>query len=157
MTTLQAHTYIEAPVEKVWKVLSDIGAGVHWSPNLSASPVTSAIKSGVGTERKCDLVGGGFIRDRVIHWDEGKHIAWEVYENAFPMKSGFEVRLVPYGPGTFFEFEVTYELLPEAANMGIPAEMIEAGTQQNARNAVYGMKQFVEKGIKPPQVPLPAA
>jgi hypothetical protein len=157
MTTLRAQTYIEAPADKVWAAYADMGAVHLWSPNISAAHMVSRAKQGVGCERHCYMVGGGFLRERVTLWEEGRRVVSDVYETDLPMKASFDVRIAPYADGTFFEFDMTYELLPAAAEMGMPAEAIQADMQQRLRNVVYGMRAFVLDGRKAPQVPLASA
>ncbi|MCI0633823.1 MAG: SRPBCC family protein [Actinobacteria bacterium] len=155
MKTLSAQTYIEAPAEKIWKIVADLGTAHLWSPNLSSVNMLSQAKSGIGSERHCDVVAdGGFFRDRVTLWEEGRRIVWDVYETDAPLKSSFAVGVVPFGAGAFFDIHLTYDLLPEAANMGIPAEAMEAELQNRAYNAVYGMRTFVLEDRKAALTPL---
>ncbi|MCI0839738.1 MAG: SRPBCC family protein, partial [Chloroflexi bacterium] len=48
---------IEAPKERVWEVLSDLGSIYKWNPGITHSYTTSEAATGENAMRQCDLPG----------------------------------------------------------------------------------------------------
>lgn len=68
---------IEAPVEKVWKVLADVKNISQWSEAVISAEISSPIRSGIGMERVCRLHNNITITERWIAWDEGHSFTYE--------------------------------------------------------------------------------
>ena len=76
---------INAPREKVWEVLADLGSISKWNPGVSNSHSTSTETGGEGATRHCDLQnakGGsiGFLEERAFDWRDGEGFIIDVYE-----------------------------------------------------------------------------
>ena len=52
MTKVSGHIVINAPKEKVWEVISDLGAISVWHPGVANSYYTSKQREGVGAARR---------------------------------------------------------------------------------------------------------
>ena len=61
---------IDAPVENVWAVLSDLEAIHVWVPAIRRA-YCPARRRGVGAVRVCEL-GQGTLRETVLEWNEGR-------------------------------------------------------------------------------------
>jgi len=58
--------------DAVWQKWSDISGIYKFHPLISRSPVTSAVKSGLGTDRSCYFHDGNEMTERVVEYDAGK-------------------------------------------------------------------------------------
>ena len=85
MGKVEAQIIIDAPVQKVWEVLADIGGVAKWAPTIKHAVTTSKANSGVGCERECDVAGFGKVTERFVKWEDGSHYTYEV-TGAGPMK-----------------------------------------------------------------------
>lgn len=65
MAQVNATIRIDAPREKVWDAVSDIGLVHQFHPGVEASCSTTEVHGGIGAGRRCDLYGGGKV-DEVV-------------------------------------------------------------------------------------------
>ena len=91
MTRFSTAIKINAPKEKVWEVLADLGSIYKWNPGVSHSYGTSPETGGEGAMRHCDLQnakGGsmGYLKERAFDWRESEGFTIDVYESNLPLK-----------------------------------------------------------------------
>lgn len=88
MTQISKQIRIDAPKDKVWDILADYGAVSNWAPTISESQSTTEATRGVGAERGCEHEKMGHIEERIVAWDEGSSLSYDVIKGLpFPMKS----------------------------------------------------------------------
>ena len=76
MTKVTSEIRIDAPRDKVWDVVADLGTVSVWNPVLADSHYTSEAKEGVGASRHCDFPDGGYVKERATEWKPGKVLRW---------------------------------------------------------------------------------
>jgi len=91
MTRFSTTININAPKEKVWDVLADLGSIYRWNPGVSNSYSTSPETGGEGAMRHCDLQnakGGsiGYLEERAFDWRDGEGFIIDVYDSNLPLK-----------------------------------------------------------------------
>ncbi len=138
---------IEAPKERVWEVLSDLGSIYKWNPGITHSFTTSDEAKGENAMRQCDLPDGGFLRERAFNWSEGEGFTIEIYETSLPLKESFvDFRATPEGEATVVNLKMDYKL--KFGPIGALMDAAFAGRQ--ARNGMAdmlaGLKDYVETG-----------
>ena len=74
---------IEAPTEKVWKVLSDVANVNLWVDPIISANCESEIQMGVGTVRVCNLKGNMTVREIWTDWDEGSSFTYQADETSY--------------------------------------------------------------------------
>ena len=79
MIRLQGSVCVEASVEAVWTVLSDIENVPLWVEPIVEAHCSSDTKRGIGTERTCKLKGNMTIKEKWVHWEEGTSFAYIGY------------------------------------------------------------------------------
>ena len=85
MTTLQRSHLIAAPLQHVWAVISDVG-GVHrFHPKVDRSPLTSALREGLGAGRVCHFYDGTSVREEVTAYEEQRLITFRLSEFSMPL------------------------------------------------------------------------
>lgn len=92
MSTFTTSITIDAPSEKVWAALADIGSIADWNPGLTGSHLTSDDPSGLNATRHCDLRGGRYVEERVAEYEEGSRLTMEIYESNIPLMDEIAVR-----------------------------------------------------------------
>ena len=80
MTTITREVWIDAPHDKVWRILADFGGIYKYNPGVSNSHSTSSANEGVGATRHCDLLPAGSVEERIIAWNEGRDYKLEIYD-----------------------------------------------------------------------------
>ncbi len=71
MITLKSTVCIDAPVNKVWDYLSNIGDVILWVPAINKSYCENEFDYGHGAIRICELNKFN-LRETFVEWDEGK-------------------------------------------------------------------------------------
>src|SRR5437762_6468619 len=111
MTVLENQIRIEAPPEKVWSALASLDVLAEYDPGISRSEIVSETKQGPGAARKCDLVPGGWFKERVGIWRPSEALSFELYECTLPVRAlCHSYTLVPESGGTLVRQRMEYRL-----------------------------------------------
>ena len=78
MNSVTREVTIDAPRQKVWNVLADIGAVDQYSQNVENSSYVSANTSGLGAARKCEIGGSSWLKEEAIAWQENQGYTLQV-------------------------------------------------------------------------------
>ncbi|MCH8009620.1 MAG: SRPBCC family protein, partial [Chloroflexi bacterium] len=76
---------IDAPPDKVWSVLADLGSIYKWNPGVAKSHTTSELTQGEGATRHCDLDDKNYLEERAFDWREGESFKIDVFESTLPL------------------------------------------------------------------------
>ena len=148
MTVIRSQAKIDAPVDKVWRTLADLGSIDKWNPGVAKSYATSEATQGEGATRHCDLnTGNAQLEERAFDWREGKGFKIDIYKSSLPLKRNivsFEIE--PSGDGTLANLTADYQLKygPIGALMDILIGRRWA--QQRFDELLAGLKYHVETG-----------
>ena len=83
-----SHTIrVDVPMHKIWAVLQDFSSIERTSHAVESSPITSEIKEGVGTIRKCHFYDKNSVVEEITHYEEGRSFRMVLSEYSMPMKS----------------------------------------------------------------------
>jgi len=152
MGVIEKEIKINAPAEKVWDAISDLG-GVHkYFPGSYGSAEISEGKRGLGASRTCDLVPNPDdpnaqtqIKETVVEWEEGKKIVVEGEKNSrgnWPYKkisNGWTIS--GEGNSTVVKYCVNFDLNDQLSG---DEEKIQINIA--CVSILEGLKQFVESG-----------
>lgn len=143
---------IDAPREKVWETVADLGAVSDWNPVIAKSYCTSAAREGADADRHCDFPDGGYVKERVAEWRPGEALKMHVYEGTVPFDNFYgSYELKDDGTGTLVKFTLGFDLKPGAP---MDAEEAERQNRDELIPAVLsGLKHYVETGQP---IPMPA-
>ena len=86
MTTLQHEIKINAPIEKVWSVLTDLEQVGEYNPMVKSVKYITVKKTGIGAGRECQFEPKGSGKERITSIDEMKSLSMEMYESDLPLK-----------------------------------------------------------------------
>ena len=75
--------------QRVWEVLKDFGSIERSSTSVKRSPILEAIRSGVGTKRKCYFYDGKSVVEEIKEYEEGRRFKMVISEFSMPLKSMF--------------------------------------------------------------------
>ena len=153
MTNITNEIHIDSPKQKVWDILADLETVQHYDPGVTNAYYLSEAKEGIGAARHCDLLDGGYVKERITDWIPGEAIEMSVYEGTdIDMFENQDARftLQDSGQGTDLNMELQYALTPDA-----PADAgeIEDMFKQIADGLLPGIKQYIETGLAAPTPP----
>ncbi len=111
MTILKQSIDINAAKTKTWEVLADFDK-LHWTKSVKDVRYTSSLRSSVGATRHCDLSDGGYIVERITHWNEGNGYVYAIDDARDPVSTDSYVEWSLKGNESHSRvtFEVTYRL-----------------------------------------------
>lgn len=143
---------IEAPRERVWEVLADIGSIYRWNPGVKASHATSEAPGGEGATRHCDLQrpGGkdvGHLEERAFDWRDGAGYRIEITESNLPFRRAvvsFDVAEAP--SGTRVEVSPEYELRFGPLGKLLDRVAVRRQYRKGMAAMLAGLKYYVETG-----------
>ena len=140
---------INAPKEKVWAVLADLGNIYRWNPGVSHSYTTSESSQGEGATRHCDIERPlkGYLEERAFDWREGEGYKIAIYDTNFPNKDtviDFSVRTEE--DGTKVEVSPEYKLKFGLLGKLIDRLFFERQFRKGMTGLLSGLKYHVETG-----------
>ncbi len=146
-------TNIDAPADKVWSTLADLGSIYKWNPGVEKSHSTSDATQGEGATRHCDLDDKNHLEERAFDWREGEGFKIDVVESTLPLESNivsFQIAptgdAAPDGAGTRVSVTADYKL--KFGPIGALMDLIFAKRQfqQAFDDMMAGLKHYVETG-----------
>lgn len=70
MLSISRTTEIDASVEQVWDILSELDRVDEWSSSVESAHYHTATDKGVGLGRTCEVKGFGILVEEAIEWKE---------------------------------------------------------------------------------------
>ena len=146
MNSITREVTINAPRQKVWAVLSNLGSVADYSDNVERSCYVTTNTAGVGAARKCEL-GSAWVEERAIDWQDHRGYTLKVAdgEGLGPLDSlvvAFE--LSDEDQGTRVRQTMSYNM-----KGGILRPILNALAGGQMRKAIdvnlSGLKTFVEE------------
>lgn len=141
---------INAPIEKVWHVISDIGAIQKYSPDVLRSYCTSDKKKGVGVTRHCDLTSGVTLEERVIGWNKMDMLAIEIYKGEgilLRLLKSLVVKIILLSDNNFTEVTQIMEYKIKNGILGnLLRGFVEKSLDKSNRHTLVGLKHYIETG-----------
>jgi uncharacterized protein YndB with AHSA1/START domain len=136
---------INAPSDRVWAALADIGNIYLWNPGVRASHLTSDEKLGVDTSRFCDLGRGNYLDEMVVKWDAGKALTMRVTGTNLPFKAvDIRFTLEPNGDSTIVTVSPQYTLKFGLLGKIFDRVYVQRSYRNGMENLLAGLKEFVE-------------
>jgi len=88
MTTLKNEIAINASIEKVWSILSDLAALGQYDPTVLRSELIPTENSGVSAKRKVFMKDGkNWFEEKVTIWQPGSALQFQLTNCTFPIQS----------------------------------------------------------------------
>jgi uncharacterized protein YndB with AHSA1/START domain len=144
MSTFIESTIINAPRDKVWAALADIGTIADWNPGLQNSKVTNSVQ-GLGATRHCVIDARQNLDEEVVQFEEGKEIAFRITKSSMPFaRADIRFRLADSATGTKVEvspdYQVKYGVLGSVLDLVLVKRMYAKGM----RGLLSGLKLDLE-------------
>ena len=152
MSKVSGEIHIDAPKDKVWAVLADLGAVNAWNPAIANSYYTSGATEGVGASRYCDFPDGGYVKEETVEWKPGEVVRLDILDTNVPFDNFYgEYTLRDNGQGTVVTFTLGFDVLPDAPLD--PAEAERQNREELIPLVLAGLKHCVETGQPLPMPP----
>jgi uncharacterized membrane protein len=111
VTTLRHAICIDAPLDRVWRVLADLAAVQLYNPMVTSARLLGAQREGVGAARRCELRPKGWVEERVWEWIPERALGLEVAASEWPLVfMKWRTELEPHGASTHVAQEMSYRV-----------------------------------------------
>lgn len=147
MTTLKNEISINAPVKRVWAILSDLKLLEKYDPTVLKSELISAEKSGVGAKRKVYMKDGkNWFEEKVTQWQPDHALTIQLTNCTFPINSLKHSYSFSSNGGVtivrqVMEYEVKFGLLGKIMDW----LMIKKQSDKGIKLFMGGLKKIVEE------------
>jgi ligand-binding SRPBCC domain-containing protein len=145
MTTLKHQIRIHAPIETVWKAVSDLPAVQHYNPMVASARFISDRRQGVGAMRRCELKPKGWVEERVWHWDAPRAIGLEIAASEWPVVfMKWKTELQKDGSATLVSQEMSYKVKFGPIGVLMDALMMRRMLNKGIGEAFGSLKRYAE-------------
>lgn len=146
MARLQHQITINAPIEKVWGVLTDLEQVGAYNPLVKSVKYITDHKTGVGAARECQFEPKGSGKERVTAIAEMKSISMEMYESDWPLKFMNWTNYLTESNGTTSVKTVTeYKMKFGVLGSIMDALMMKPKFNKTLNELFVSLKNYIEK------------
>ena len=150
MTVLENAVRIDAPIDKVWSVLTTLDALDRYDPGVTKSEMVTPAREGPGSARRCELKAGGWFKERVADWKPNESLSLELFECTLPVRRlKHSYTLTPDGSGTLVRQRMEYELKFGPLGKLMDAVIVRKKWDAGIKGFFNGLKVYVETGRGP--------
>jgi ligand-binding SRPBCC domain-containing protein len=147
MATIRNEIIIDAPIEKVWKALTEIDWLEKYDPTVKKSIALTNTKSGVGAKRKVEMLDGkNWFEERVAEFKTNEAITYELTACSFPIhKLQHSYSFETVGGKTKVKQVMAYKVKFGLIGQLLDVIMIRKQSDAGVKKFFVGLKAFVEK------------
>ena len=143
---LKVEKTIDQPLEKVWRIVAIGFPNVSdYNPEIKSSRSESNNQYGPGAIRHCDFPQKGYIKEKIIEWEDHRFFKLSFIETSVPMallqsKFSFERQ----NGGTKITQEFWYRM---KAPMGWMSGWMKGKMRKTLVNGLNGLEVFLENPL----------
>ncbi|MGN6566916.1 MAG: SRPBCC family protein [Flavipsychrobacter sp.] len=147
MTILKNEIIINAPIEKIWAVLSDLPLLEKYDPTVLKSELVSAEMKGIGARRKVYMKDGkNWFEEKITKWQPNETLTIQLTNCTFPINQlRHTYSFSSSGSNTIvrqvMEYDVKYGLLGKLMDLLI----IKKQSDKGIKLFMSGLKNMVEQ------------
>ena len=136
---------IDAPIDRVWAVLADIGSIADWNPGVKESRQTTSGEVGTGAGRRCELGGRNYLDEEVVTFEPPDRITFRITATNLPFASAdIRFELQAASNGTDVTVSPIYTLKMGAIGKLLDKLLVRSTYRKGMRDLLQGLKSHVE-------------
>ena len=146
MAIIKNEIVIDAPVESIWNVLTDLELLDKYDPTVKKSELISTEKIGVGAKRKVHMLDGkNWFDEKVTVFIPNQALTYELTACSFPIKGlKHSYAFVKVGNQTKVMQQMEYTVKFGLFGMLLDSLMIRKQSDSGIKNFFAGLKTYVE-------------
>jgi ligand-binding SRPBCC domain-containing protein len=87
MATIKNEITINAPIEKIWGLLTDLEMLDKYDPTVKKATLISTEKTGIGAKRKVNMLDGkNWFDEKITVFNPNEDLTYQLTDCTFPMK-----------------------------------------------------------------------
>ncbi|MFB9841396.1 SRPBCC family protein [Mucilaginibacter ginsenosidivorans] len=148
MTILTNEVTIHAPIEKIWKALTNVEALELYDPTVRKSTAIGSEKSGPGAKRRVEMMDGkNWFEEKVTIFKPNEALSYELTACSFPVERlnhrySFEISDGRVKVKQVMQYQVKFGLFGKL----LDTLMIRKQSDKGIKKFMAGLKSYVEKG-----------
>ncbi len=88
MATIKNEITINAPIEKIWSLLTDLEMLDKYDPTVKKATLISTEKTGIGAKRKVNMLDGkNWFDEKITVFKNNEDLTYQLTDCTFPMKN----------------------------------------------------------------------
>ena len=146
MATIHNEITINAPIEKIWTALTEIDLLDKYDPTVKTSSAITSVKSGIGANRKVDILDGkNWFEEKITEYKTNEALTYELTACSFPVhklkhsysieKIGNQIRVQQV-----MDYTVKFGLFGKV----LDAMMIRKQSDTGIKQFFVGLKSYAE-------------
>ena len=146
MATIHNEITVNASVEKVWSILTDLELLEKYDPTVKKSTLISTEKTGIGAKRKVDMLDGkNWFDEKITVFKPNEALTYQLTECSFPIKElrhsyNFERIGTQTKVKQVMEYTVKFGLLGKL----LDSMMIRKQSDKGIKKFFTGLKAYTE-------------
>jgi ligand-binding SRPBCC domain-containing protein len=149
MTVLENSILIDAPPDRVWAALASLDLLDRYDPGVKKSEIISSARQGAGAVRRCDLVAGGWFKEKIVAFEPHRAISFELFECTLPVRRlKHDYTLTAQDGGTLVHQRMEYELKMGFVGKLMDALLVRRKWDAGIKGFFAGLKHYVEAGAR---------
>ena len=147
MATINNEITINASLDKVWNILTDLELLDKYDPTVKKSTLISTDKTGIGAKRKVNMLEGkNWFDEKISVFKPNEALTYQLTDCSFPIKGlqhsySFEKLGNQTKVKQVMEYTVKFGLLGKL----LDAMMIRKQTENGIKKFFAGLKSYAEK------------
>ncbi len=146
MSEFTERILIDAPPERVWAVLADIGLIARWNPGVVESSRLTAGPVEIGARRRCIVGGGHRLDEEVVGFDVGRSLVFRIIATDLPLAEA-DIRFALLPSGGACEVSVSPRYRPGMGVLGrlLDPVLLRPAYRRGMRKLLAGLKRHVQQ------------
>lgn len=146
MATIKNEITINAPIEKIWSLLTDLEMLDKYDPTVKKATLISTEKTGIGAKRKVNMLDGkNWFDEKITVFKNNEDLTYQLTDCTFPMKNlkhsySFEKIGTQTKVKQVMEYTVKFGLFGKL----LDALMIRKQSDAGIKKFFAGLKNFAE-------------
>ncbi|MFZ5523542.1 MAG: SRPBCC family protein [Pseudomonadota bacterium] len=146
MATLHNEILVNASIDKLWAILSELDLLEQFDPTVKKSTLLPGAKSGLGAKRKVDMLDGkNWFEEKVTVFQPNAALTYQLTDCSFPIKGlkhsySFEQIGNQTRVKQIMEYTVKFGLLGRL----LDSLMIRRQTDGGIKKFLAGLKRYAE-------------
>lgn len=147
MTTLHNEITINAPIEKIWEVLTEVEMLDKYDPTVKKSTALSQTKKGISAKRKVEMLDGkNWFEEQCTAHLPNEALTYELTACSFPIhKLKHSYSFIKMGGQTKVKQVMQYEMKFGFLGKIMDALMVRKQSDKGIKKFFAGLKSFTEK------------
>lgn len=147
MTTLYNRITVNASVQELWAVLSDLEELDKYDPTVKTATIITTQRTGLNAKRKVLMRDGkNWFEEKITEFEPGRSLCYQLTDCSFPIKGlRHSYRFKPTPSGTEVEQVMEYTVKFGLLGKVLDRMMIRKQTDTGIKKFFAGLKAHVER------------